>query len=377
MGYEKPHTRTILCTFVLGMLAGMTILFCIGSLWPTNGPGQTRQMASGTLLPELPRDSARSSMQEPPAQSSVHGSTSAARPAVHIPNVRGAERFLRPEGIPEDFDPICPPKSVAVIVTQYLRSNLKAQLKALYRQTVQPHQIYIVQNSMEPRIRKMGWKVPDVQQVLKEFPKVMHVDHRRFNSRFFGRFALGLYLSTEYVMVMDDDLIPDEDWIKTSLETSLMYNAIVCETGRLFKPGDGDSFNIGIVTRPTAFPVEVDYGGHTWFFKREWLHYMWALEPVTLLTCEDAHLSISAYLLGNITTYVPTMPAMNTTEKEEVSGGDVVAQHKNRKRYPVGLRTRILKYWYSKGWTPAVSRGVTTEYKVWWLNKQLKLSMGY
>jgi hypothetical protein len=47
----------------------------------------------------------------------------------------------------------------------------------------------------------------------------------------------------------------------------------------------------------------VDFVGHMWVFKREWLKYMFREMPFTLETGEDMHFCLSSKLFGNISSY--------------------------------------------------------------------------
>ena len=49
----------------------------------------------------------------------------------------------------------------------------------------------------------------------------------------------------------------------------------------------------------------VDLVGHAWFFKREWLKYLWMEKPATWDNGEDIHFSYLAQKYGNIQTYCP------------------------------------------------------------------------
>ena len=58
-------------------------------------------------------------------------------------------------------------------------------------------------------------------------------------------------------------------------------------------------------------PIEVDYVGHSWFFKREWLSYFWRELPQMdhdMLIGEDMHFSVMLRKYANINTYVPPHP---------------------------------------------------------------------
>jgi hypothetical protein len=57
-------------------------------------------------------------------------------------------------------------------------------------------------------------------------------------------------------------------------------------------------------------PIQVDLVGHSWFFKKEWLSYMWREIPDPKYnTCgEDMHFSYMLQKYANIPTYVPPHP---------------------------------------------------------------------
>jgi len=52
----------------------------------------------------------------------------------------------------------------------------------------------------------------------------------------------------------------------------------------------------------------VDYVGHAWFFKREWLSHLWREKPPTWDNGEDMHFSYTAQKYGGIQTYCPPHP---------------------------------------------------------------------
>jgi hypothetical protein len=54
--------------------------------------------------------------------------------------------------------------------------------------------------------------------------------------------------------------------------------------------------------------MRVDYVGHAWFFKREWLSHLWREKPPTWDNGEDIHFSYTAQKYGGIQTYCPPHP---------------------------------------------------------------------
>ena len=84
---------------------------------------------------------------------------------------------------------------------------------------------------------------------------------------------------------------------------TIKLNGIIGGNGRigynnkniLKRPGDTGN-------RPES--TLVDFVGHLWCFKKEWLHYMFSIKPYTYDTGEDMHFCYSSKILGNISSYV-------------------------------------------------------------------------
>ena len=58
-----------------------------------------------------------------------------------------------------------------------------------------------------------------------------------------------------------------------------------------------------------AHTTQVDLVGHAWFFKRNWLKYLWAEDPATWDNGEDIQFSYLAQKYGSVNTYCPPHPA--------------------------------------------------------------------
>ena len=55
--------------------------------------------------------------------------------------------------------------------------------------------------------------------------------------------------------------------------------------------------------------MQVDYVGHSWVFKTEWVRrYFWREYQPTWEACEDMALSATSWIHGRIRTIVPPMP---------------------------------------------------------------------
>jgi hypothetical protein len=192
---------------------------------------------------------------------------------------------------------------ITVILNAYRRPyNLKDQISAIKSQTVKPEQIWLWVNKHEDN-KDFDFNSLGVDRVF----------HNDYNWKFYGRFAAALLADSKYVAVFDDDTIPGNRWFENCLESMINKEGIMGSAGY-------------IQTGPRALEYEpercgwparnkeikrVDYVGHAWFFKRDWLSYLWSEKPCTWDNGEDIHFSYTAQKYGNIQTYCPPHPADN------------------------------------------------------------------
>lgn len=184
--------------------------------------------------------------------------------------------------------------SISIILTAYKRDYFEEQISAIKNQTIQPKDIYMWQNGSYINIdkyRKYGIKLIKSDQ----------------NFKFHGRFAFALLMQTEYVAIFDDDIIPGNKWLENSLKLSKLKNCIVGQNGRFYTNKPTQNY-YGVGSRKDqdfiSTPVRVNLVGHCWFFKKEWLKYMWRTIPFSYDNGEDIHFCFSAKLYGNIDSYV-------------------------------------------------------------------------
>jgi hypothetical protein len=91
-----------------------------------------------------------------------------------------------------------------------------------------------------------------------------------------------------YVSIWDDDVAAGRDWLKFNVEFSRSHNdALVGGNGRMIrKLGPGTTF--AKQKHPTG---RVDFVGHTWTLKREFLRYFLGAKVYTYATGEDIQLA--------------------------------------------------------------------------------------
>lgn len=189
-------------------------------------------------------------------------------------------------------------KSITVILGAYNRGYvLNEQIESIKNQTIKPKEIIVYYNKgTEEQIE------PDDPSI-----KVVKLN---FNSKFHGRFAFALLSQTEYVAIFDDDTIPGEKWFENCINCMNKQEGIygtsgVVLTGEAYNPHYKVGWN-GKRLNDIIQPVHLV--GHAWFFKKEYLKYMWMEEPLSWDSGEDMHFSYMAKKYGNIKTLVPPHP---------------------------------------------------------------------
>ena len=202
---------------------------------------------------------------------------------------------------------------ITVILNCYRRPyNLKMQVDAIRSQTVRPVQIWLWINYHEDN---------------KDFdPKTLGVDrifHNDYNWKFYGRFAAALLADTEYIALYDDDTIPGTRWHENCLNTMTTHEGILGSAGIILK---GNRYvqhdRCGWPTQNQEI-TEVDLVGHSWFFKREWLRYLWQEKPVTWNNGEDIQFGFMAKIHGGISTYCPPHPPDDKSLHGSVLGNEL------------------------------------------------------
>ena len=144
-----------------------------------------------------------------------------------------------------------------------------------------------------------------------------------YNWKFYGRFAAALLADTEYVAIYDDDTIPGGNWHKNCFETMEREEGILGAAGMTFKS------DIYINHDRCGWPTkndkltEVDAVGHAWFFKREWLSFLWKEKPFMWENGEDIQFSSMAKIYGGIKTFCPPHPQGDQSMHGSILGNEL------------------------------------------------------
>ena len=181
---------------------------------------------------------------------------------------------------------------LSVILTAYKRDYFEEQIQSILNQTlsIPPSNIYLWQNEQHIDVTKYREKYGI---------KVVRSDE---NFSFYSRFVFAHLMKTEYVVILDDDIIPGKKWLENCLHLCKTKNCIVGANGRSWNQYTNkyDGFGDHQLYRE----MKVDFVGHSWLFKKKWLQYLWMIEPYTYDNGEDMHFCYCAKHFGNIDSYI-------------------------------------------------------------------------
>jgi hypothetical protein len=231
-----------------------------------------------------------------------------------------------------------PEVDLTVLLTVYKRKTLGLQLKALEAQSVRPKNVVVYHDESYRKIPK--------RRLIR---RGLHVTENSFNTKFLGRFAYLINAPTEWVTVLDDDIIPGRLCLENYLSQAEATNGIIGGMGRIARtnPQKQDLVqpsDVGVRTEP----VLVDFVGHMWLFRKEQLFDMFAFPPVTYQTGEDMHLCFSSKLRSGISSYAAGQKSDD--ESCDVSMNKYAAdEHAAYLNMPKSERESVEHYFAEKG----------------------------
>jgi len=198
--------------------------------------------------------------------------------------------------------------NISIILNGYKRGScLNEQVEALNNQSHKPYEIMLWYNYPENG---------DVNyDIMEKIPTAIS----NINLGVWARFAYALNAKSEYVCMFDDDMIPGKLWLENCINTIEKVNGLLGAVGLLYhNPPASDKCSYydsyqrfgWVKDGQSDIPIQVDFVGHVWFFRREWLSYFWRELPnPKYFTCgEDMHFSYMLQKYAGIKTYVPPHP---------------------------------------------------------------------
>lgn len=195
---------------------------------------------------------------------------------------------------------------VSVVLSAYKRiENLPLQLDAIKKQTLKPQKILLFQDGIANGEQV---KIPDD---VKQQIDVVQVS--KTNQGVWARFDFARKnVKTKYVCMFDDDTIPGARWLENCMTEMQKREGLYGTIGILCnmpKYTYESHIRIGWAN-PNDKTAMVDFVGHSWFLKTEWLNYLFdnTDELQAYKICgEDMTLS-QKLQEHNIPTFVPPHP---------------------------------------------------------------------
>jgi glycosyltransferase involved in cell wall biosynthesis len=195
---------------------------------------------------------------------------------------------------------------ISVVCTLYKKpESLIRQIKAIEDQTIKPQEILLFQDCIPE------YYTIELQESLKKhFDDVKTCD---VNAGVWERFNYARNAKGTYICLFDDDTIPGSRWLENCythmLEQEGIYGTIGIVMTEKGKYPFGGHYRVGW-GNPNSKNAEVDFVGHSWFFKKKWLDYMFdGTEKYQEFkyVAEDMCLSVQC-AKRNIKTFVPPHP---------------------------------------------------------------------
>ncbi|CAF4179212.1 unnamed protein product, partial [Rotaria sordida] len=134
-----------------------------------------------------------------------------------------------------------------------------------------------------------------------KLPSILFVGMGEMQLKYFGRFQLALQCRTKYVVVFDDDCIPQVRYLEIAMYTinTEQYRGILGTKG---VPALSNVF-YGPVSKSNRI-IEADVVGGSWFMETEWVKLMFHDKIHSWNTGEDIHLCANARKYANIRSFV-------------------------------------------------------------------------
>lgn len=191
---------------------------------------------------------------------------------------------------------------ITAILNFYKRPHvLQEQVNAIKNQTIPPKEIFIWHNHAE------GYEIPES---VKNDKSLTIIDSSK-NFGVWARFSIGLIANTEYVCIFDDDTIPGRKWFENCVNSIKQVNGLLGTIGLTYWSSTNywNHRRVGWDNHIDHIQ-QVDFVGHAWFLKREWLPELFKIVPdynKMFIAGEDMGLSWALQQIG-INTYVPPHP---------------------------------------------------------------------
>lgn len=160
---------------------------------------------------------------------------------------------------------------ISVVLTAYKKPDaLVRQLDAIEKQTIKPKEVFLFQDGIAD-----NYEISFKENVLSRFTDCMICKE---NFGVWKRFEYAKNIcKSKYVCIFDDDTIPGERWFENCFlnmqEQEGVYGTVGIIVQDYTKYPDEGHTRVGW-TNPYKKRAHVDFVGHSWFIKKEYLEYM-------------------------------------------------------------------------------------------------------
>ncbi|OHT15973.1 hypothetical protein TRFO_42165 [Tritrichomonas foetus] len=198
--------------------------------------------------------------------------------------------------------------NIIIVLTVWKRNFLHQQLSFIESQTICSNNkvmVSIFQNFHHINIKSI------VDDWINKNNKSFDIDFIKspIETGYYGRFLVPLVYKTyspSYFIICDDDVIWGNKYFENMIRV-VNEGSLATRNGRFIIPVE---IGAKLSRLPITFEedIEVDFGGHIWAGKIEWLQNAWRHPPPLLANCEDFWLSAVLKTFFNISTKKPKCP---------------------------------------------------------------------
>lgn len=214
---------------------------------------------------------------------------------------------------------------------------LQSQLESIKNQTVSS-EIFIHWNN-------------DTEYEL-EYPSVIYRNQHK-STPLYSRFINSINITTPYVFICDDDILPGKKYLEKCLEFSKNKDVCIVSCGMNFNEGE-TKYNVNKRIRQSEFlkvPTQVNMGGQGYFLKTELLRKYCNYKTHSTLSGEDIHLGFVCYK-ENIPIYVLDKDENDKDTWQDLTLGERGNDEKAQWKYPTHkpVRDELMGIYTSLGW---------------------------
>lgn len=185
-----------------------------------------------------------------------------------------------------------------------------------------------------------------------DYPSVVYRNKHK-SEPLYNRFISSLNITTPYIFICDDDILPGKKYLQKCLEFSREKDVCIVSCGMIFKEGE-TNYNVDTRIGQNTFlktPIQVDMGGQGYFFPTKLLKEYCNTKIHSTISGEDIHLGYVCWL-NNIPTYVLDKDKNDIDTWQDITLGKRGHDDKAQWRYPTHkpIRNKLMNIYTTMGW---------------------------